>query len=150
MNKCIILYYSQHHQNTKKILMKILETYPDISIVSLTSEALPNLTEYDLIGFASGIYMGKPHSSILNFVDTHQKLLQGKKVFTILTSGSNQKKYNKFFHLFLLNHGCHVLGGYQCKGFDTYGIFKFIGGTTKGHPNYNDVSKAVSFIQQIF
>ncbi|MDD3570508.1 MAG: flavodoxin domain-containing protein [Lachnospiraceae bacterium] len=149
MNKCIILYYSQHHQNIKKILLQIAESYPDISLVSLTPETFPNFSEYDLIGFASGIYMGKPHSSILNFVDTQQKLLQGKKVFTILTSGSNQKNYGKFFHTFLLNHGCQVLGGYQCKGFDTYGIFKFIGGTAKGHPNNGDISKAVSFIKQI-
>lgn len=150
MNKCLILYYSQHHQNTKKILMEIAKTYTDISIYSLKSEAMPDLSEYDLIGFASGVYMGKPHSSILNFVNSHQNLLKDKKVFTILTSGSNQKKYSKSFHLFLQNHGCNVLGGYQCKGFDTYGFFKFIGGTAKGHPNHNDISKAVSFIQQFF
>lgn len=130
--------------------MKIAEMYQDISIISLTSEELPDLSEYDLFGFASGVYMGKPHSTILSFVDTNQNILQGKKVFTILTSGSNQKKYSKLFHSFLLKHGCVVLGGYQCKGFDTYGLFKFIGGTAKRHPNDNDVSKAVSFIQQIF
>lgn len=150
MNKCIIFYYSKHHENTKKVLIQIAEMYPDISMVSLTSETLLDLSEYDLIGFASGVYMGKPHSSILNFLDNHQKQLQDKKVFTILTSGSNHKKYSNFFHSLLLNHGCQVLGGYQRKGFDTYGIFKFIGGTAKGHPNNDDVSKAVSFIQQIF
>ena len=34
-----------------------------------------------------------------------------------------------------------------CKGFDTYGPFKLIGGISKNHPNNDDIAKAIAFFR---
>jgi hypothetical protein len=67
MNKSVIFYYSKHHYNTKKIVIKLAEMYQDISIISLTSYTLPDLSEYELFGFASGVYIGKPKKKYLQY-----------------------------------------------------------------------------------
>ncbi|MGB3985262.1 MAG: flavodoxin, partial [Limnochordia bacterium] len=38
-----------------------------------------------------------------------------------------------------------LLGTYGCRGFDTFGPFKLVGGIAKGHPNENDIAGAVKF-----
>ena len=44
---------------------------------------------------------------------------------------------------------CRELGAYQCKGYDTYGPFKFVGGIAKGHPNGEEINGAVEFYQAL-
>ena len=43
----------------------------------------------------------------------------------------------------------HILGTYGCKGYDTFGPFKLIGGVAKGHPTQEEVEKAVDFYQVV-
>lgn len=38
-----------------------------------------------------------------------------------------------------------MLGVYGCRGFDTFGPFKLIGGIAKGHPTQNEIDGAVEF-----
>ncbi|HAP20133.1 MAG TPA: flavodoxin, partial [Lachnospiraceae bacterium] len=35
---------------------------------------------------------------------------------------------------------------FGCKGYDTFGPFKLVGGIAKGHPDGNDLKAAVSFV----
>ena len=60
--KTIILYYSSHHGNTKKIV-QAAEAAIDTDILDITSPMAEkaNLSEYDRIGIASGIYAGSFH-----------------------------------------------------------------------------------------
>ena len=44
---------------------------------------------------------------------------------------------------------CNELGRYQCKGFDTYGPFKLVGGLQKGHPTYEEIQGAVDFYKSL-
>ena len=41
--------------------------------------------------------------------------------------------------------GCPVLGEFGCKGYDTFGPFKLVGGIAKGRPNERDLEKAEAF-----
>jgi len=34
---------------------------------------------------------------------------------------------------------------FSCKGFDTFGPFKLIGGVSKGHPDEKDIAAAIEF-----
>lgn len=45
--------------------------------------------------------------------------------------------------------GCPVLGEFSCKGYDTFGPFKLVGGIAKGHPNATDLENARSFFRRI-
>ena len=42
-----------------------------------------------------------------------------------------------------------LLGTYGCKGFDTFGPLKLIGGIAKGHPDENDIKGAIEFFKEI-
>ena len=42
---------------------------------------------------------------------------------------------------------CRCLGVYFCKGFDTFGPFRLIGGINKGRPNEAEIQGAVRFFE---
>ena len=44
---------------------------------------------------------------------------------------------------------CQLLGTYGCRGFDTFGPFKLVGGIAKGHPDENDVKGAREFFSKL-
>ena len=80
--KTAIIYYSKHHSNTKKVI-DVISGDKDITLIDATKTESVNLTDYDLIGFASGIYYSKFHKSVLKFAENN--LPKGKKVFFIYT-----------------------------------------------------------------
>lgn len=41
------------------------------------------------------------------------------------------------------------MGEFSCKGFDTFGLFKLIGGISKGHPDKNDLDNAKTFLKEL-
>jgi len=66
--KTLIIYTSIHHGNTEKIARAMAEVLG--AKLMRTHEADINcISEYDLIGFGSGIYFGKYHRNILNLID---------------------------------------------------------------------------------
>lgn len=105
------------------------------------------LGDYDLIGFASGIYMGKLHGKLIRFIKTNQSKL--KNIFLVYTSGSGSKKYGKKIKKELTDLGLSVIDTFSCKGFDTYGPWKLIGGLAKKHPNENDFANYSLFIKNL-
>ena len=42
-----------------------------------------------------------------------------------------------------------MLGEFGCKGYDTFGPFKLVGGIAKGRPNEADLEQARSFYHEI-
>ena len=42
-----------------------------------------------------------------------------------------------------------IVGEFSCKGFDTFGPFKLIGGISKGHPDKNDLDNAKAFFKEL-
>ena len=138
--KAVIVYASVHHGNTKKIVDEIAREH-EVELVDATQVKEKDLSGYDLIGFASGIYYGKFHQAVLNFVSV--KLSQDKKVFLICTYGGK----TAFQSMETILEGKHadLVGKFSCKGYDTYGPFKLIGGIAKGHPTKKDLAAAVNF-----
>lgn len=144
--KIAIVYSSIHQGNTKKIVEAIKKEMA-VDLIEAQDVGIRDLDKYDIIGLASGIYMGKCHQQILKFIKESKGLSTNKKVFLIVTSGSNGKKYGRTEQVMLENRGCQFLGIYKCKGYDTYGIFKYIGGIAKGHPNNEEIDKAIEFVK---
>jgi flavodoxin len=144
--KTAIVYYSEHHHNTKKLLDAITNQ-GDVTLIKASDSQQTNLSEYDLIGFASGIYYSKFNEGVLQFAE--KNLPQGKKVFLIYTCGMKRKGYTDAIQQISVSKGAQVLGAYDCLGFDTFGPFKLIGGIAKSHPNDEDIAGAVKFFQQI-
>jgi len=144
--KTIMIYKSAHHKNTKKLVDAISEKH-GIKAVDVTEAGSVNLEDYDVIGLASGIAFGKFYQELERFVE--KRLPRGKKVFFLYTSGSGGEKYTASIAKAAESRECEVLGSYGCRGFDTYGPFKLIGGIAKGHPTQAEIDGAVRFYDQI-
>jgi flavodoxin len=153
--KTLIIYISIHHGNTEKIAKAIADIL-DAKITKSHKVDIDNLSEYDLIGFGSGIYVGKHHRSLLNLVD-ELPTLKNKKAFMFSTSGVRNGilqlpygcDYNRALRNKLLNKGFNILGEFSCRGFDTVGPFKLIGGICKGRPNEEDLENAENFARSL-
>jgi flavodoxin len=143
--KVAIAYYSQHHGNTKKLLDAIKEL-GDIKLINVVECKEADLSDYDIIGFASGIYYSKFSEAVMKFA---QKNLPSKKrVFLINTYGV-KGDYTKGMKQIIAEKSCQLLGTYGCRGFDTFGPLKLVGGIAKGHPDENDVKGAIEFFRSI-
>lgn len=144
--KTAICYYSRHHGNTRKIL-EAMARGNDVDLVDVTSRVAVHLENYDCIGFASGIYYSRFQETVLDFA--RQYLPKGKDVFFVYTCGSMRKGYTRAITEVVTDKEANILGEYGCRGFDTFGPFKLIGGIAKGHPNAEELQKAREFYQSI-
>lgn len=144
--KTAVCYYSRHHGNTRKVLDS-MAGIGDMDLIDVTIRQAVHLENYDCIGFASGIYFGKFHESVLHFA--RQYLPQGKRVFFVCTYGGGQGSSTKELEALADERNCAVLGTFGCKGYDTFGPFKLVGGIAKGRPNAGDLENARRFYQTI-
>lgn len=143
--KTAIVYYSKHHGNTKKLIDAIAKNQ-EITLIDAVAQPDADLSGYDLIGFASGIYYSKFHKSVLKFAE---KMSKGKKVFFLYTYGAKKDGYTKAIQESVSKCSATVLGEYGCFGFNTFGPFKLIGGIAKGHPDNDELQAAVRFFSDL-
>ena len=144
--KTAIVYASTHHGNTKKLVDAIAEKY-DITSINAVTGGETDLNEYECIGVASGIAYGKYYPQIIKFIE--ENLPENKKVFFIHTAGDPRENQNKAVKSVAVDRNCECIGTYFCKGFDTYGPFKLIGGIAKGHPDSSEIAGAVDFFEKL-
>lgn len=140
--KTILIYESTHHGNTKKLVDAVAKRY-GIRTATVEEAAAMDLSAYDRIGIASGVAFGKFYEATERFVD--DSLPKGKDVFFLYTCGNDSGKYANSVSAKARARGCRVLGVYGCRGFDTFGPFKLIGGIAKGHPTQSEIDGAVEF-----
>ena len=144
--KSAIIYYSKHHGNTKKLIDAIKEKN-EVDLFDVTSER-PLLEDYDLIGFASGIYYSAFNKNLMEYIA--ENLPENKDVFLIATCGA--KPGENFFkgpRELIESKGSKIKGTYICNGFDTFGPFKLVGGIKKGHPTAEEINGAVAFYETL-
>lgn len=140
--KTILIYESTHHGNTKKLVDAVAKRY-GIRTATVEEAAAMDLGAYDRIGIASGVAFGKFYEAAERFMDN--SLPKGKDVFFLYTCGNDSGKYANSVSAKARARDCRVLGVYGCRGFDTFGPFKLIGGIAKGHPTQNEIDGAVEF-----
>lgn len=150
-----IIYYSEHHGNTKKLLDAIKEADPAVELINVTKEAkdtdgaedVKDLSAYDRIGIASGIYFGNFAKQVMAYAEAN--LPEGKPVFFIYTQGAPAGDFLKGIRAVTGKKKCPEIGEYKCQGYDTFGPFKLVGGIAKGHPTKAEIDAAVKFYQQL-
>ena len=138
--KTAIVYYSNHHGNTKKVVDAIAQGR-EVTLIDASAQPDADLESYGLIGFASGIYFGKFHESVLEFARKH--LPEHKPVFLLSTHG--RKSNTKAISEILQAKSAIFLGEFSCRAFDTFGPLKLVGGINKGHPDAKDLENARRF-----
>lgn len=143
MSKVAIVYGSVHHSNTKKLVDAIASQF-EVDVIDATKKEEKNLQEYDVIGIASGIYGGSFHQSVLEFIK--KQLPADKKVFILYTSAM-PTDFSKSVKKLVEEKNATVIGSFGCRGFNTFGPFKLVGGTSKGHPDEADIADVLSFFK---
>ena len=144
--KTAIIYYSRHHGNTKKLIDAIAAAH-DVTAIDAAEVSTADLSAYDLVGFASGIYYSKFHKTVLQFAE--QNLPEKKDVFFLYTYGAEKKGYTAAITEAVKKHNANILGEFGCFGFNTFGPFKLIGGIAKGHPDQSDLQNALNFFEKL-
>ena len=143
MKNCLIVYDSYHHGNTEKIAHAMAGASGS-EICSVEKANGEDVGGYEIIGLGSGIAYGKHYERLLKAV--RQYPLKGKRVFVFSTSGTGSVKYNAALIHLLQESGASVIGEFSCRGYDTFGPFKLVGGIAKGHPDDEDIANAKEFI----
>lgn len=143
--KTAIVYFSKHHGNTKKLLDAIAAKN-DVDLIDAVLKLDADLSGYDLVGFASGIYYSKFHKSVLKAAE---RLAPGQRVFFIYTYGARKEGYTRAIREAAGKSGARIEGEYGCFGFNTFGPFKLIGGLAKGHPDREETESAAAFFEKL-
>ena len=147
MSNVCIVYSSTHHGNTEKVLNKIKEKFPETVLIKAGDFNPDDFKRYEAIGFASGIFYFK----FAKPVDTlfEQALASGvQKLFFIYTAGAINAGFEKTLCKRTEQNGKICMGIFGCKGFDTFGPLKLIGGLNKGRPNEDDFKNAIDFFEK--
>lgn len=149
--KSLVVFKSAHQGNTEKVARAIAGVLGS-EIMEPDSILSYDITCFDLVGFGSGIYFGRFHEEIRSFVEKLPDV-DGEKAFIFSTSGLPRipllHNYEKPLIRRLESKGFEVVGSFSCRGFDTYGLLKYLGGVHRGRPNREDLEKAKEFAQEI-
>jgi flavodoxin len=144
--KTIVICVSVHHGNTKQIADAIADVlHAQVCTPDKVDAAM--LADYDLIGVGSGIYYGKHHQSLFDFVDNLPLL--SKQAFVFSTRGGALDHNHEPLRQRLEGKGLNIVGEFSCKGLDTSGVFNYIGGINNNRPNDNDLHDAREFARTL-
>ncbi|GGK52723.1 flavodoxin family protein [Nocardia camponoti] len=148
--KAVIVCASKSHGNTRAIADEIGSVL-GAKVVTPGEFNPAELGEYDLIGFGSGVYFMSLDPVLRQLVASLPQVY-GKDAFVFATSGIAEpglRPYLRNFSADLEEKGFDVVGGFSCRGLDTMGPLKLIGGLNKGRPNADDLESARGFAEML-
>jgi flavodoxin len=149
--KALLIYVSVHHGNTEKVARNMADIL-DADLVQAKQADAAKLEQYHVIGFGSGVYFGKHHASLLDFVD-RLPMVRDKKAFIFSTSGLRKipfvHDFDKPLKERLRRRGFDVVGEFSCRGFDTSRAAMILGGINRGRPNARDLQQADDFARRL-
>ena len=149
--KILIVYVSVHHGNTEKVA-RAMANVVEADLVQVRQSDAAMLEQYDLIGFGSGIYFGRHHESVLDFVDK-LPVLRNKKAFVFSTSGLRKiplvHDFDRPLKKKLQRKGFGIIAEFSCRGLDTYRATRLVGGLNRGRPNIEDLKQAEDFARSL-
>ncbi|NYT21964.1 MAG: flavodoxin [Methanomicrobiales archaeon] len=141
--RTLIIYMSVHHQNTLRVATVMAEELA-AELVAVDQAPSPPLADYDLIGFGSGIFFGNHHKTLLAFVEA-LPAVTGKQAFIFSTSGVGRTRDHALLRNVLVERGYSILDEFSCKGWDSWGPLKLVGGINRGRPDAEDLEAARVF-----
>ena len=145
--KALIICASFHHNNTDHVA-KAMGKELNAEIIKPNEFNFNTISEYDLIGFGSGIYHGKHHKSIFDLIEKIETQ-NNKHAFIFSTCTVPVKITHKEIKENLVKKGFKIIDEFYCKGFMDYSFTKYLGGLNKGRPNDHDLRKAIDFANKI-
>lgn len=145
--KTVICYESKGKQNVLKLVKAIEEKY-SVDTIDVTQTRSANLTQYDLVGFASETEDESFYRDIASFAANWMP--RDKKIFFLYTYPLNAKvNYCEELEGTAHFKNCEVAGKYGCLGTEGAGGFKLFGGKSKSHPNEDEIAAALKFFAEL-
>ncbi len=159
--KSLIVVFSYHHKNTQKVA-EVMAKVLDAQVKSPQETVLEELSQYDLVGFGSGIDSGKHYKELLDFAGA-LAIVTDKKAFIFSTCGAPMKfmeldkaeftkyvaKNHSSLRKKLQSKGYVIVDEFSCAGLNTNSFNKLFGGINKGRPNAEDLKQAEEFAQKL-
>lgn len=134
------------HGNTRRVAEAIGSAL-DARVLTLAESTPETLIKASLVGFGSGIYwMGFDRALVDRIRDLPD--MTGTDAFIFATSGLPEppfRRYTRQFADVLEDKGFRVVGTFTCRGRDTWGPFKLVGGVSRNRPNAQDLIAAREF-----
>ncbi len=148
--KSLLVCVSVSNGNTRRVAVRMAEVL-DAEVVEPEAVDIETLGDYDLVGFGSGIYFMAVHPRLWTLV---RRLPRGggTRVFTFFTSGARELPflgYSRLIRHRLASKGFDVLDSFSCRGLDTVGPLRLVGGVNKGRPNSSDLDRAAAFATRL-
>ena len=147
-SKKVIIFCNKGGGNTKNLVEESIKNLKNFEIEMLPSNKT-DISSYDYIGFASGIYYMDFSKDIYDHIE--KLTLDGKKCFTMISSGANLEKFISYPKNAIEKKGGKFIGGFGCKGPQTFFLFKWIsylfGGATT--IDKKDLEKGKEFINDL-
>ena len=148
--KSLIVCVSISNGNTRRVADRMAEVL-NAEVVEPEAVDLAALHEYDIVGFGSGIYFNAVHSRLRRLIHRLPHV-DGGRAFTFFTSGGPDLPlagYSRPIRHQLASTGFDVLDSFSCRGLDTVGPLRFIGGVNKGRPDDRDLDRAAGFVLRL-
>jgi len=139
----LVVCLSREHGNTSALAAAIAEEL-GAEVVEPRQVTATMIAEHELIGFGSGIRFTRHYQDLLNAVD-HLPQQPTTRAFVFSTSGVGTTMWHWALNRRLRTKGFDVIGQFCCKGLDTMGLLRLIGGLNKGRPHAADIDQARSF-----
>ena len=144
--RIVFIYASVHHKNTEKVV-KYLASALNADAIDIIKNPKADISPYDIVIPASGIYFNQMHKNLREYLENTS--LKGKKIIVFYTCGIRYKNYAKAVKKLLNNKEINYLGDTYCRGYDTFGPLKKIGGIAKKHPSTQDMQRVTAKIKRL-
>jgi len=153
--RALLVVYSYHHRNTEAIARAIAAAL-GAAVVTPQEIDSTEVAGYDLVGFGSGIYSARHHTSLLDLADRLPHV-SNRNAFIFSTCGVPAFGFSQGFVLKnhsalrerLLAKGYKIVDEFGCVGFNTNSFLRFFGGLNKGRPNAEDLKRAEEFAHSL-
>jgi flavodoxin len=145
--KTLLVYKSVHHQNTAQIAHEIAGVL-GADCAAPAECPYSRLAGCELLGIGSGIYYGRVHDELFQWVrGLPEQYADHLRILIFSTSGL--PVLAKLWHWpvknVLAKKGYSVIGEFSCRGFDTWGPLWLTGGLNRRHPDDRDLKRAREF-----
>jgi flavodoxin len=147
LGRCLVVVTSVHHGNTAHVARELADVL-EAEVVTPEELPHPRLEDFRLVGLGSGVYYGRMHPSLLEWIrGLPDAALPARPAFIFSTSGLPflAKIWHAPLRNLLADKGFDVIGEFSCRGFDTWGPLWLAGGLNKKHPDDRDLRRAREF-----
>jgi flavodoxin len=145
--KTLLICASVHHHNTALVARRLADVLGG-DVRSPAEVSASSLADYDLVGFGSGVYYGRMHEALFDWLHgLPDAPARSTPAFIVSTSGLPflATLWHWPLRRLLARKGFRVVGEFACRGFDTWGPLWLTGGLNRAHPDARDLAQARTF-----